>query len=97
MMSPRRSWKPKARRRGDYAGGGDAWRTLSRSIKDRDGQKCRFCGKTRKETKDGRLEVHHIRALSKGGTDAASNLVTICSECHAKQPGHGHMARRRKK
>ncbi len=29
-------------------------------------------------------EVHHIRPLSKGGTHAEENLMSLCKSCHTK-------------
>ena len=38
--------------------------------------------------KDGRLtpvqEVHHILPVSKGGTHARDNLMSLCQSCHTK-------------
>jgi len=37
---------------------------------------------------DGRLtpveEVHHIKPVSQGGTNDASNLMSLCQSCHTK-------------
>ena len=46
----------------------------------RDGHKCQ-CGKGK--SKDSKLHVHHIESRKTGG-DAPNNLITLCSECHAK-------------
>jgi 5-methylcytosine-specific restriction endonuclease McrA len=35
------------------------------------------------------LHVHHIVPRSEGGTDALSNLVTLCHVCHRKN-GENH-------
>lgn len=43
----------------------------------RDKNKCRNCGS------GVYLEVHHIIYRSQGGTDAKSNLMTLCDKCHA--------------
>lgn len=46
----------------------------------RDGHKCQCCkGKSR----DSKLHVHHIESRKTGG-NAPNNLITLCSECHAK-------------
>ena len=46
----------------------------------RDSHKCQCCkGKSR----DNKLQVHHIESRKTGG-DAPNNLITLCSECHAK-------------
>ena len=46
----------------------------------RDGHKCRCC---KGKSKDNKLHVHHIESRKTGG-DAPNNLITLCSECHAK-------------
>ena len=46
----------------------------------RDGHKCRCC---KGKSKDSKLNVHHIESRKTGG-DAPNNLITLCSECHAK-------------
>ena len=52
----------------------------------RDNYTCQVCHKN----KDKILHTHHIIYKSKGGTDRADNLITVCSECHtseAHKPG----------
>lgn len=34
--------------------------------------------------KDSKLEVHHIKFRSQGGTDNPNNLITLCEKCHKK-------------
>ena len=46
----------------------------------RDGHKCQCC---KGRSKDTKLHVHHIKSRKTGG-DAPNNLITLCSECHAK-------------
>ena len=46
----------------------------------RDGHKCQCC---KGKSKDNKLRVHHIESRKTGG-DAPNNLITLCSECHAK-------------
>ena len=46
----------------------------------RDGHKCRCC---KGKSKDNKLHVHHIESRKTGG-NAPNNLITLCSECHAK-------------
>lgn len=48
-------------------------------ILERDGYRCRLCGRTAKDTK---LEVDHITPVAKGGTDSLSNLRTLCIDCN---------------
>ena len=38
--------------------------------------KCEKC------KRKGGLDVHHIRAISKGGSNVGSNLVVLCPNCH---------------
>ena len=49
----------------------------------RDGWKCRKC-KTEKK-----LQVHHIKSRSEGGSDKLSNLMTLCEDCHEKHHQEG--------
>ena len=46
----------------------------------RDSHKCQCCKGT---SKDRKLHVHHIESRKTGG-DTPNNLITLCSECHAK-------------
>ena len=46
----------------------------------RDGHKCQCC---KGKSKDSKLHVHHIESRKTGG-NAPNNLITLCSECHAK-------------
>ena len=53
------------------------WKRLRLAIKDRDGWRCRKCGKA------GRLEVHHIRPVAQDGDPYdPENLRTLCRDCH---------------
>jgi 5-methylcytosine-specific restriction endonuclease McrA len=45
----------------------------------RDGYRCQS---KRKLNHDARLHVHHVVFRSNGGSDAPSNLVTLCETCH---------------
>lgn len=45
-------------------------------IKKRDNHKCVICG-----CKD-KLEVHHVKPKSEGGSNNVFNLVTLCKRCH---------------
>ena len=47
------------------------------AILHRDNYTCQCCGK-----KNCRLEVHHIKFRSNGGTDDEENLITLCKGCH---------------
>ena len=50
---------------------------FKQAARARDGYKCQCCGK-----KNCRLEVHHIKFRSNGGTNDEDNLITLCKECH---------------
>lgn len=60
---------------GDAAG----FYNVKAAVLNRDDYSCQLCG-----VKDTRLEVHHIRFRSQGGSDRMDNLVTLCSDCHGK-------------
>lgn len=45
----------------------------------RDKYTCQVC-----KAKNTRLEVHHIKYRSQGGTDDLNNLIILCEECHKK-------------
>ena len=47
------------------------------AILHRDNYTCQCCGK-----KNCRLEVHHIKFRSNGGTDDEENLITLCEDCY---------------
>ena len=46
----------------------------------RDNYICQVCKKRNKI-----LRTHHIIYKSKGGTDRADNLITVCNECHSSE------------
>ena len=48
------------------------------AVLHRDKYTCQICGK-----KHTRLEVHHIKYRSQGGTDDDNNLITLCEDCHS--------------
>ena len=47
-------------------------------IFDRDNYTCQAC----KKRKNKILNTHHIVYRSKGGSNKASNLITVCTDCH---------------
>ena len=47
------------------------------AVLHRDNYTCQCCGK-----KNCRLEVHHVKFKSDGGTDDEENLITLCEDCH---------------
>ncbi len=60
---------------GDEAG----FYNVKAAVLNRDNYTCQICG-----AKHTKLEVHHIRFRSHGGSDSMDNLVTLCKECHGK-------------
>ena len=66
-------------------GYGVDWDEIRDRVLERDGHECReadgFCR--------GPLQIHHVTALSKGGTNDLGNLVTLCYHHHCLK--HPHM------
>ena len=56
------------------------FRNVREYVLFRDNHTCQCC---KGKSKDGKLHVHHIESRKTGG-DAPNNLITLCSECHAK-------------
>ncbi len=57
------------------------YRKNAGKVRLRDGYRCRRCG--RQGAKGDRwLEVHHVKPIRLGGSDAMSNLTTLCTKCH---------------
>ena len=53
------------------------WAAARRAVLDRDGWRCSACGKA------GRLEVHHVQPLHKGGAPLdLDGLAVLCRACH---------------
>lgn len=69
-------------RRGRAVYGNPRWRWARREALARAGGRCERCGAP------GRLEVHHRKALAKGGAayDLA-NLEVVCRRCHFAEHG----------
>lgn len=70
-----------------YSNSTTKWWDIRKDVFERDGGKCRvliggrICGRPGNE-------VHHIRALSVGGTTTKANLITICKDCHDARHSH---------
>jgi hypothetical protein len=62
----------------------DDWDELRREVYQRDNYTCGNCSAS-----DIELHAHHIVPLSRGGTNALSNLTTLCVDCHELL--HPHM------
>jgi hypothetical protein len=54
-------------------------RTIRLAVYARDGFACVYCGRKDK------LQLDHVEAVSRGGTDEAENLVTACKYCNASK------------
>lgn len=52
-------------------------------IYERDGYRCKQCGRTEDEV--GGLEIDHIRPISQGGKSELHNLQTLCRDCNKEK------------
>lgn len=86
--------------RDSYHNTKQSWWDMCKRILERDGYRCRAvhvgpdgqkvrCPHSR--TTGHRLEVHHVKPLSRGGKTIPSNLICLCDDCHSKR--HVHMRR----
>ena len=57
-------------------------REARRFVRNRDGGKCRCCGKAG-------AEVHHLKYRSLGGDHDPNNLALLCKRCH--EDIHAHL------
>jgi hypothetical protein len=69
---------------------GKDWDQQKKLAKKRDNNKCRKCGKRHKKGSPP-FHVHHIRSRRKMGSNALSNLLTLCEKCHKSL--HPHMGK----
>ena len=60
-------------------GEGEGFYNVKSAVLSRDNYTCQICG-----VKQAKLEVHHIRLRSEGGSNRMDNLVVLCKDCHAK-------------
>ena len=51
--------------------------SLRRLIRDRDGERCAYCGTT-----EAQFHIDHIHPVAKGGTNDPSNLTIACAPCN---------------
>ena len=64
----------------DYQhGDAEGFYNVKSAVLSRDNYTCQICG-----AKNTKLQVHHIRFRSDGGSNRMDNLVTLCKECHDK-------------
>lgn len=54
-----------------------------RRVYERDGHRCVECG--RPESEENPLTIDHIIPRSRGGTDAETNLQTMCFRCNQEK------------
>lgn len=66
-------------------GGRPASRRTRFKVLERDGYRCRYCGRTSQEVA---IDVDHIVPVREGGTDELSNLVSACVDCNMGKSGH---------
>lgn len=52
------------------------------AVYERDGYRCRFCGRNDDEVN---LEIDHIIPISKGGKSTLDNLQTLCHDCNVEK------------
>ena len=59
---------------------------VEKLVLDRDGHKCRVCGRKPKLSTDERLDVHHIWPRNKMPYQGyvTENLIPLCTDCHYK-------------
>ena len=56
------------------------WSAVRRAVFERDGWRCKSCGRA------GRLECDHVRPLHHGGKPyALENLQSLCRGCHVEK------------
>jgi len=67
---------------------GTSWWSIRKEVFDRDGGRCRAIVGGRVCGRPG-ADVHHVLALSRGGTSTKANLITVCKDCHEAR--HSHM------
>ena len=65
---------------GTCRNGGKRWAVRRENVKDRQNRQCLFCG--RYSSRRLNLEIHHVKKIEHGGTDALLNLVAVCHACH---------------
>jgi hypothetical protein len=64
----------RAKRKARY---GAHWNEIRQRVYERDGMRCRACGKG-----NIKLNAHHVLLLRVSQTNDMRNLITLCDECH---------------
>jgi len=67
----------RAKRKARY---GKHWEEVRHQVYQRDGNRCRACGRTYGQVK--KLNAHHVLLLRVSQTNDTRNLITLCDECH---------------
>jgi 5-methylcytosine-specific restriction endonuclease McrA len=67
----------------------ESYEELRSQVLRRDGWRCQSCGAM------SNLEVHHKQFRSHCGGDSESNLITLCTACHASVHHSKTVERRR--
>ena len=70
---------PKIKHWGYQKGTNYGFENAKAMVLNRDSYKCQCC---KGKHKDNKLEVHHIIFRSRGGSNEADNLITLCHTCH---------------
>lgn len=67
------------------AGQGSNWlpKPTRFALYHRDGFACQYCGAEKSETV--KITIDHYIAVSVGGSDKASNLLTVCGSCNSSK------------
>jgi 5-methylcytosine-specific restriction endonuclease McrA len=63
----------------------DEWQARRKAVFERDDYTCQGCGQSGDSV--AQLHCHHICPLGAGGSNARSNLITLCDECHGRVHG----------
>jgi len=90
MINPKRFRKPvkiQARKKFSKEEYGEDWASLSFKCRQRDGWRCKKCGRKPESRRD--IHADHIIPITKGGRNKLSNLQSLCVDCHKKK--HPHM------
>lgn len=66
-------------------GGRPASRRTRFKVLERDGHRCRYCGRTADEVA---IDVDHVVPIREGGSDDLENLVAACVDCNMGKSGH---------
>lgn len=57
------------------------WGRRRRAVWQQQADRCGRCGRARDDVASS--DVHHLRALGSGGSNALENLVGLCGDCHS--------------